>query len=150
MFLYQYVVLRDHLCDDLIRKISEYTINQTINGKKEGLWKEWYYNFEYFQLNKIIRDPKLGTYSVYKKFVRGQLKKEWYYKNDDLFWQKHDLKEWHDNGQLQRIYYKKTGNCTCYDINGKILNFWHYVSDKHSRFDQNTYYLQNKLNFNKG
>jgi len=70
MLLDQAILLSHRLPDDLIKCIGKYTINQEINGKKEGIWKEW---CQYGQLKfeNHFKEDKL--HGISKGWVNGQL-----------------------------------------------------------------------------
>ena len=94
MLLDQAILFSDKIPDDLIRYVGKYTINQEINGKREGVWK-WYENGQLWYEQHYKEGKPHGISKGW--FENGQLKSEHNWKEGQL----HGIcKWWSEDGQL--------------------------------------------------
>jgi len=92
---------------DVAKLITSYLplrTNQTINGKKEGVWKRWYENgllsYECCYKNNKLDGVQTSWYN------NGRKRYKWEYKDDNL---DGISKGWDRNGQFKYETYYKMG-----------------------------------------
>ncbi len=103
------------------------TINQKIDGKKEGYWIIYAHmrNFEGYKPNDIVEEGRYKSnrkYGLWKKyFPNGNLMSEIYFKNGRAYG---DFKTYYENGNLEEAGFWKgriyTGDFKRYHPNGTL------------------------------
>ena len=101
--------------------------NENEDGKKSGLWKEYYVNGSIRSEGNYIADKKNGKWTYF--FENGEEEQEGYFKNGkyDGLWQ-----WYYDTGELKRNenYYngREDGTCIEYSKTGDILETGEYIN----------------------